>query len=292
VSLLLALALAAGAQEPRPAGTRLASLQDEAAEVARALREAVPPEAGEDPGRAEDARAREVAEALLRRVAELRGERGRSPQMRRVLTRVEELVRLYPERWYAREHPGGMTRAIARTLEENAREARSPAELERKTRRDLDLPADEAGLPTNVPLEKFKKLGPIVIFILKHRTSEPEAYLATTPEDLMANKHNVEVGVSFQGRVTRVNRAVDGDVTFDVSVIHNEITPQFLRSPSRRAKLHMPRVGDLVEVKGWSYYDWFHRDEAPEEQVITEGRPTVWEVHPVIELRLIQAATP
>lgn len=158
----------------------------------------------------------------------------------------------------------------------------------------------EALFPVDVPLEEFQKLGPVRIFLMKHRQRRPPDYTEVTGEDLAAGRYNVQKGVILRGRVTNSHFfAGDGDHVFNIGIIHNEITPIW-RATHRGPRI--PRNGDLVEIRGWSYYDSFHDEEGPDEQAIWEvpdensptgkrwTRPNVWEVHPVTDVRVIERA--
>ncbi|MEK7287296.1 MAG: hypothetical protein AAB091_01880 [Elusimicrobiota bacterium] len=227
----------------------------------------------------------------------------RSPQrtsaLIAVLDHLKTLVTQYPARSYGREHPRSTTRAIARQLTVTADRAVSADDLSRRLLTDLILPPDDEAsleriLPVNMTLEDFKKKGPILIFIMKHRLSVPDSYDPIEPENLMDGRYNVGVGVLMRGRVSDAHYfAGDGDFVFNIVPIHCEITPGW-RAKYQRIRgraMTQPKDGDLVEIRGWTYYDLFHEDESSEERELTEGRPTVWEIHPVTEVTVLKSSS-
>ena len=287
-ALAAALALAAGtaaAQSQAAPAASLTALQGEAARAAEALR------AVNVRGVTPQEAARRIKETASRWAASP----GASPQLKAALAHLAGLADDWPNRRYCRLYPRQTLLALARQVEVSARKASSPAEVESFLRADLVLPLDadlESLFPTDMTLKRYKALGPILIWLLKHRQSTPPSYKPMAVDDIFARQEAddmiVESGVSLKGTVSAVSRAEDGDLCFDVGpssrAIEVEITPDW------RA-LHptnFPRVGDNVEVFGWSYFDSFHRDEIEGEKDVLEERPgaekgkraTLWEVHP------------
>jgi hypothetical protein len=233
-----------------------------------------------------DARLGDAFDKLLARLGRLKGDRKVSDSMQPVVERLIELVRSYPQFDYAKSDPGGLTRALARQLEFSAEQASKASAVPAATAKALSLPQNLSGLPTNLTLAQFKALGPVVIFLLKTRSSEPAGYADIDLDALKDNAYHVEIGVRARFTVDSVSDAEDGDYCFRNGGVESEITPH------RRGGdgLCHPEVGDLVEVEGWSYYDSFHGDELPAEQEKTKGRHTLWEIHPVIRCRIIRRA--
>ncbi|MBI4052122.1 MAG: hypothetical protein HY400_06425 [Elusimicrobia bacterium] len=252
-------------------------LKDEIHSIAEALRKESKNKQGTPQDRAN--RAKRVVESF----------RGTfSPELQPVLDRLIQIFDEFPKRDYAQEHPGDVMRAIARQLEVSAQRASSSGGIPKEILKDLYLPTHgeietEALFPKNISLKKFKKLNPIIVWLLKHRRSLPGIYTPVVPFHMKKDQYNVQIGVILEGVVQRINRAVDGDIVFDVEDIHCEITPedQIFR------KIKAPVVGSQVKVYGWSYYDLFHEDEAEEEKELTANRATVWEVHPVNKIEVL-----
>jgi hypothetical protein len=51
-----------------------------------------------------------------------------------------------------------------------------------------------------------------------------------------------------------------------------------------------PKVGQKIRVKGWTYYDYFHKSELeydPADPVVGIKRVVVWEIHPVQSIEII-----
>ncbi len=135
--------------------------------------------------------------------------------------------------------------------------------------------------PEDIPLARFKRLDEAEIFLLKHRLRLPAKIEGATPEDIVAGKLNVEVGVEVEGTVTRVYRAFDRDYTFDFGDLHLEITPEWRKLHPR---MPLPKLGQRVRVRGWTYYDVFHKAEDAEGRDHWH-RKTLWEVHPVLDVQ-------
>lgn len=265
--------------------SRLKSLREEAREIADALRKekikGLTPE--------------QAADQLKRTVRLLKSDPRRSPEFSVTLEHLDSLLEEWPKRKYCADHPVQMQRAIARQIEFSAEKARSAEDLPEVLKKDLFLPLDvelESLFPTKITVKKFKSLGPIVVFLMKHRMSRPEDYKPMDVEEIFSGVNQdsliVETGAVLKGRVSNVvNTEFDRDITFnigpDLQSIHCEITPSW-RSVH---PVDVPENGDLVEVYGWSYYDLFHTDE--EESRI---RSTVWEIHPVHKVVILERPAP
>jgi hypothetical protein len=218
-------------------------------------------------------------------------------QLSPVLDGLEALYRDLPKKEYAREYSGSLARSITHELRWVADTAKTKEEILLSLRNDLVLPetmpedADEASalafFPVDVPLAKFKKLGPIRIFLMKHRIARPKSHIKTAWEDIKAGKHNVQIGVEIEGVVGRTSFVVDLDTTFDIGDVHIEMTPEWrLRHPG----ILKPKTGQRIRVRGWSYYDVFHKFEAeydPDDKVLGRRRKTLWEIHPVQDVELL-----
>ena len=138
--------------------------------------------------------------------------------------------------------------------------------------------------PTQLTLPRFERLGRPRIFLAKHRLRGPGRVARVSPEDVASGRCLVQAGVEVEGVVTRVHpRSVDGDVDFEMGPLWLEITPELRRLGPR---VPVPRVGDLVRVRGWTYYDVFH-DAPPRPGAAALSQ---WEVHPVTSLRVLRPA--
>jgi hypothetical protein len=250
----------------------------------------------------------------LERLRHLREKGNIDPRLNPALDKLETIYRDLPKKDYAKEYARGLVRAVARDLrwiadgdssDDRARgDVVKPEELsaprDEETilallEQDLVLPDDapDGGakamklFPVDLPLEKFRKLGPIRIFLVKHRISRPKSYAATTPEAIVERKHNVQIGVEVTGTVNYAHKALDQDYCFNIGDLHIEITPEWRLS---HPKIHLPKVGDKVRVKGWSYFDVFHKAEAeynPDDPVMGATRWTQWEIHPALEVEVL-----
>ena len=233
----------------------------------------------------------------LDRIDRLRLSGGIDPQLEPALDKLEEIYRRLPSKEYAREYVRSLVKAIDHELRWIADEAKTEQELLDLLDEHLILPSmapgnedafeDLALFPVDLPLDKFKRLGPIRIFLVKHRIKRPKGHAASTHQDIVAGKHNVQVGVEIAGKVLRTYGAVDLDYCFDIGNLHVEITPEWR---VLHPKMPLPKKGDVVRVKGWTYYDIFHKAEEeydPEDPVMGASRVTLWEIHPAQETEIV-----
>ncbi|MHB2025247.1 MAG: hypothetical protein ACYCPQ_01210 [Elusimicrobiota bacterium] len=176
-----------------------------------------------------------------------------------------------------------LLRSIADDIRWAANQARDPEELSTLLRRDLVWPKV---FPVDIPLARFKRMNPILVFLMKHRLRRPASYAPTTAQAVIAGRYNVGVGVELEGTVSYARHFyLDGDYVFNIGDLHLEITPEWrLLHP----QFPEPKNGQRVKVKGWTYYDIFHKSELeynPKDPVLGEGlRKTLWEIHPVQSL--------
>ncbi len=137
-----------------------------------------------------------------------------------------------------------------------------------------------------IPLEEFERLSPARIFLLKHRFGRPPRFRKASTADIVANRYPVGVGLEVEGVVTRARpwyRHFDGDYSFEIGAerLHLEITPEWY---TLNPRMRLPRVGDYVRARGWSYYDTFHLDPNEAHQ------QTMWEIHPVTDVVILRRA--
>lgn len=218
------------------------------------------------------------------------------PDPDKALARLETMCRDLPAKGYAAQYSGSLLRAIATELREAA-EGRDEDAILALLRENLILPNQDAGeedafsslalFPVDLPLAKFKKLGPIRIFLVKHRLRRPKSHARTTEKDIVAGKHNVQVGVEIEGLVNRATGEFDLDYTFNIGDLHIEMTPEWrLAHPS----VPKPKKGQRIRVRGWTYYDYFHKAEHeydPQDPVMGLTRKTLWEIHPVQDVEIL-----
>lgn len=213
----------------------------------------------------------------------------------KVIPRLEKLCRELPSKTYAEQYPRSLIKSIATELREASEldEAAALAVLKQNLVLPDQKPGDEdafeaqALFPVDVTLERFLKLGPIRIFLVKHRIKRPKSHVKTTAKDIVDKKHNVQIGVEIEGTVLRQNSYIDGDYTFDIGDLHIEMTPEWRIA---HPKIHKPKKGDKVRVRGWTYYDSFHKAEQeydPDDEVLGINRVTLWEIHPVQDIELL-----
>ncbi len=185
--------------------------------------------------------------------------------------------------------------AVSEELDSLSR-AKDSEELRQRAADELRIREDHGGaFPEDIPLERWNKLDPIRRFLVKHRWSRPRSYEPVTIADLEAGRVNVQKGVEVEGVVVATDVShVDFDYNFRIGDIVMEVTPEW-RLFHRH--MHMPLVGERVRVRGWTYYDGFHkvedflhkklphkRDESFEE------RESLWEIHPVQDVEVLPAA--
>ena len=241
----------------------------------------------------------EYSEGGLERLSDLRRKGNIDPKLEPALEALEDLFRDLPSKDYAEEYGRSLVKSVAHELRWIAEEAVDEAQVLSLLNEELDLPVEvptEGGqvdalkfFPVDVPLDKFKKLGPIKVFLMKHRIKRPKSHAVATAADIIAGKHNVQVGVEVEGTVTWHGGAIDQDYTFNFGDLHIEMTPEWrIMHP----KTYKPKTGDKVRIKGWTYFDIFHKAEMeydPEDPIIGLGRKTQWEVHPVQSVKIIPA---
>lgn len=210
---------------------------------------------------------------------------------------LDVLDRFYaelPAKTYAEPWGQELQRIVAEQLRWTGARAKTPEEAGAMLAAALRLPArlpidadvqDQALWPVEIPLAKFKKLDPIRVFLLKHRLRHPPRYAATTAARIIDGRHDVEAGVVIEGKVTGVSGAFDQDYCFNIGNLHVELTPEWrLLHPH----IYKPTVGDKVRLKGWTYYDYFHKAEheyRPDDPVLGDSRYTLWEIHPVQDIQ-------
>jgi hypothetical protein len=240
---------------------------------------------------------KEYSSGGLSRLAALRARGEIDPKLAPVLDELEGLYRGLAGNAYAKDYAGSLVKAINDELRWVANSPTSLDEKLRTLKEDLVLPSAIAGdgdvddlafFPENLPLAKFLKLGPVKIFLMKHRMKRPKTYAVTTPQALIAGKHNVQVGVELEGTVTGAHFFPwDRDYTFDIGDLHLEITPEWRLAHKGMVE---PKIGQKVRLKGWTYFDYFHGSELeydPEDPVVGIKRVTVWEVHPVQDIEVL-----
>lgn len=220
----------------------------------------------------------------------------RPPDEGKPLARLETMCRELPSKGYAEQYVRSLMRSVATELREAAAEADEAAILAR-LRGNLALPDQQTGeedafsslalFPVDLPVDRFKKLGAIRIFLVKHRLRRPRSHAKTTAEAIVDGKHNVQVGVEIEGVVNRASGEIDQDYTFDIGQLHIEMTPEWrLAHPG----ILKPKKGQRIRVRGWTYFDSFHKTEFeydPEDPVLGLTRKTLWEIHPVQDVELL-----
>ena len=231
----------------------------------------------------------EISRQLVQIILAFKNNPNGSPNVIPVLDHLVGVFGRFSNHFYCQEDPAAMIRVITREMLLTIDKVNDAKELPYRLKGAIVLPEDsrlEDNLPENIPLEQFKNLGAITIFLMKHRMSYPSSYVQTQSYDLAAGKYNVEVGVILRGKVRNIHLfSGDQDIVFDIDMIHCEITPTWRKE---HPEMVIPKEGDLVEIRGWSYYDIFHADESQEEgEVETKKRQTVWEVHPVQQVVIL-----
>lgn len=240
-----------------------------------------------------------------RRLGNLRGSGNLDPRLGPVLARLEDLYRELPSRQYAETYSASLMRAISETLRWAAENGANEDETVDSSSEILKTLERALALPDSVPAEgnevsargffpedlspaSFKRLDPIRAFLVKHRLRRPPFYVKTTVEDLLADRHNVQIGVEIEGAVTHVDDCwFDQDYCFNVGNLHVEIPPSwwlFHRDITR------PKEGQRVRLKGWSYLDVFHKSELeydPKHPTLGINRPTIWEIHPLQDVEIL-----
>ncbi len=238
-----------------------------------------------------DLQARESLFQKLASVARrLRADKALNGSTRPLLRQLETLLEQLRHREDVLPYSRSLARHLILQLRWSAGQRGREAELLAFLDSELDcLRRGEEVLPEDIPLEEFLRLGPLRIFMMKHRLRFPRRTVASTVEELRRGKLNVATGIEVTGLVTeRSVVSFDGDVTFDIPPIHMEITPEWrLRHP----EMPLPKVGDRVRVRGWTYYDSFHKFEEEYDArhpILGKGRASLWEIHPVQEVEIIR----
>ncbi len=235
----------------------------------------------------------EYSENVLKRLEHVERNGNIHPKLLPILKQLKELFRDLPNKTYAKDYARGLVKAIAHELRWTADTTKSEDELVRLLKKHLALPSsvDAKGwLKIDVPKAEFIAQGIIKVFIAKHRIKRPKKHTKTTAADIVAQKHNVQIGVEITGTVVRHNRfSIDGDYTFDIGDLHIELTPEW-RATHR--SIPKPTAGQRVRVRGWTYFDMFHKAEEeynPEDPVLGVTRVTMWEIHPVMDIEILSS---
>lgn len=219
------------------------------------------------------------------------------PHPDRVMTRLEKLCTELPNKVYAAQYSRSLIKAIATELREAADNGKDEAAILAVLKDHLVLPDQDPAeedafsalklFPVDIPEAKFRKLGAIRIFLVKHRIKRPKSHVKTDWKKIADGDHNAQIGVEIEGTVRRHGGAIDGDYTFDIGDLHIEMTPEWrLAHPN----IPKPKTGDKIRVRGWSYVDVFHKAEMeydPEDPVLGINRVTQWEIHPVQDVELL-----
>lgn len=235
----------------------------------------------------------EYSESVLERLEHIERNGNIHPKLLPILKRLKDLFRDLPNKTYAEKYARGLVKAIAHELRETADTAKSENELIRLLKERLALPSSvdaQGWLKIDIPKDEFVAQGVIKVFIAKHRVKRPKKHTVTTAADIVAEKHNVQIGVEITGTVVRDNKfSIDGDYTFDIGNLHIELTPEWRASHRRIAK---PVKGQRVRVRGWTYFDMFHKAEEeynPDDPILGVKRVTVWEIHPVMDIEILSS---
>ncbi len=238
----------------------------------------------------------------LARLRDIRAKGNVDPLLKPALKRLEDLYRGLPNKAYAETYAQSLVRHINETLrwasEKGTTDKEMLALLDEVLALPDDVPTETNGIaalgffPVDIPFEEFMRLDPIRAFLVKHRLSRPSGgYQRTTPEDIVGNKHNVQIGVEVEGVVSRVDDCwFDLDVCFSIAGdldLHVELPPSW-RLLHRGIPL--PKLGQRVRVRGWSYLDVFHKLELeydPDHPFLGKGRKHLWEIHPINDIEIL-----
>ncbi|MFH1725913.1 MAG: hypothetical protein ABII00_14990 [Elusimicrobiota bacterium] len=231
------------------------------------------------------------SEGGMARIAELREHGNIDPALALTVDRLESLYRELPGRRYAEPYALSLVKALAHELRWIAENGKDQEQVLRYLDEHLALPAEieaKGYFKDGVTIKEFVAQGPITVFLAKHRLKRPMTYAKTTATDIVAAKHLVQVGVEIEGTLeAHYPWSIDGDYTFDIEGLHVELTPEWrLLHP----RIPRPKTGDRVRVRGWTYYDSFHENEAeydPEHPVLGISRINMWEIHPVMDIELL-----
>ena len=241
---------------------------------------------------------KEYSSNELTRIAALRVRGLIDPKVVPVLDQLEGVYRQLADAEYAKDYAASLVKAVNDELRWAAESSSTGEAMLQTLKQDIVLPPPAVGsgdvedlsaFPENLPLAKFLKLGPVKIFLIKHRRNRPKSYAATTPQALIAGKHNVGIGVEMEGTVTGAHLFPwDQDYTFDIGNLHLEITPEWRLA---HKGMVLPKIGQKIRLKGWTYFDSFHGNELeydPQDPVVGINRVTVWEVHPVTDIEVLR----
>ena len=239
-----------------------------------------------------------LSNILVKKVQDMKASGKYAKELDPVFARLQVLYQALPNRYYTAYSPRQAMLATVRQLQFDAKEAATAEDL--LARLDASLvfpleienPALKSWLPQRMTLTQYLKKGPILIFIMKHRLSTPKEFIAMTEDEFMAKVKADEpvmgVGIVLRGTVTWEGMSIDLDKTWNMQTIHAEITPETWLFRG----LKPPKAGDYVELRGWTYYDMFHRDEeeAEGEAEYEAKRPTVCEIHPITKVTVLHTA--
>lgn len=219
------------------------------------------------------------------------------PVLDAALRRLEVFYKELPKKEYAGAYGAGLVAAVAQEVALAADQANDEEDLlsllESRLSVPNEVPTEDHPVtaleqfPEDLTVEAFKALGTVKTFMVKHRLNRPKDYAPTTAADLESGKHHVQVGVEVSGTVGYVDKAFDKDYCFNIGNVHMEMTPDWLLFHPGTKK---PKVGDKIRVRGWTYYDVFHKAESewdPKNPVVGDGRVTLWEIHPVQDVEII-----
>lgn len=236
--------------------------------------------------------AHDLSIALAGRVAGLRARGNIDPRLSPTLDRLEQLFQTLEQRADIDHYLYSFLRHLSEELRWAADTSKDSTALLARLDEDLDLPIDaEAFFREDIPLKDWRKVGLIKIWLMKHRIKRPKSHTVTTDRNIVRGRHNVQIGVELEGVVTRRKLSVDGDSTFDIGDLHIEITPEWRLIYGR--KMPIPKNGDKVRLKGWTYYDAFHTSEEeydPADEVMGLKRKSLWEIHPLQDVVIVEAA--
>lgn len=237
--------------------------------------------------------AHDLGIALAGRVAGLRARGNIDPRLGPTLDKVEWLVSTMEQRADIEHYLYSFLRHLSEELRWAAEVSQDSSALLARLDADLDVPIDaERFFPEDLPLKEWRKLGMIKKWLMKHRVRRPATHTPTSALAIQRGRHNVQIGVEIEGLVHRRGRlSVDGDTTFDIGDLHIEITPEWRLTHART--MPIPKNGDRVRLRGWTYYDSFHKAEEeydPNHPVLGAKRKTLWEIHPLQDVTVLQAA--
>lgn len=233
-----------------------------------------------------------LSDALAQKARDMKASGKFAKELDPVFDRLARMFENIPNRYYSAYSPRQALLSTAGQLRFDAAEAKDAPDLLERLDQSLDFPLEPEGpdqkglLPTGMTLQQFLKKGPIRIFLMKHRLAVPKEYTPWTPQEIHEGKSLLGVGVVVRGTVTWSRTAIDLDQTWDIPPLHLEITPETRLFRGLKA----PKPGDFVEIRGWTYYDSFHKAEEEHEQgELGRRRPSLWEIHPVTKVTILKA---